>query len=587
MINEANTGFMLLAASLVMLMTPGLAFFYGGLVGRSNTLTIMMQSFASMGITTVMWWLVGYSLCFSGGSNGVYGNFDLAFLRGVTPNTIYAPSGIPLVVFIAYQMMFAIITPALITGAFTNRVTFKAYLIFLVVWQLFVYYPFVHMFWGDGFLAHWGARDFAGGIVVHATAGWAALASVLYVGRRRFVDAPHNIPFIALGTGLLWFGWYGFNAGSELKVDGITATAFLNTDIAASFAATTWLFIEWRHARKPHFVGLLTGAVAGLATITPAAGYVPIYASVLIGIAAGGVCYVAVQVKNRRMWDDALDVWGVHGVGGFLHVVVVVDGGRRERHVFVVERPEGGHLSAGEVDRLAHDEIRELVEFDRRPERLGEVVEVGQPLDGVQHADRLAPRIAGTFFTVDLARVRAAFEAAPWVRRAVVHREFPNRLRVTLQEHEPVALWSGEGGQGDARLVNSFGEVFEANLGEVDQDGLPMLSGPDGQSAEVLAMYRVVAPAFAEMDMAIEQLALSGRGSWSVRLEAGAEIELGRGNPDEVTPRVDRFLKTLTQVVSRYGRAANAIESADLRHENGYAIRLRGVSTTQTDPAKK
>ena len=199
----------------------------------------------------------------------------------------------------------------------------------------------------------------------------------------------------------------------------------------------------------------------------------------------------------------------------------------------------------------------------------------------------VAPRIAGTFFTVDLARVRAAFEAAPWVRRAVVHREFPNRLRVTLQEHEPVALWSGEGGQGDARLVNSFGEVFEANLGEVDQDGLPMLSGPDGQSAEVLAMYRAVAPAFAEMDMAIEQLALSGRGSWSVRLEAGAEIELGRGNPDEVTPRVDRFLKTLTQVVSRYGRAANAIESADLRHENGYAIRLRGVSTTQTDPAKK
>ncbi|HMI99019.1 MAG TPA: ammonium transporter [Gaiellaceae bacterium] len=323
MINGANTGFMLLAASLVMLMTPGLAFFYGGLVGRSNTLTIMIQSFASMGITTVLWWLVGYSLCFSGGANGIYGNFHVAFLRHVGPESIYAPSGIPLVVLIAYQMMFAIITPALITGAFTNRVTFKAFLIFLVVWQLFVYYPFVHMLWGGGMLAHWGVRDFAGGIVVHASAGFAALASVLYVGRRKFFDMPHNIPFIALGTGLLWFGWYGFNAGSELKVDHITALAFLNTDLAASFAATTWLFVEWWHAKKPHFVGLLTGAVAGLATITPAAGYVPIYASVVIGIASGAVCYYAIQLKNRLHWDDALDVWGVHGVGGLLGICML------------------------------------------------------------------------------------------------------------------------------------------------------------------------------------------------------------------------------------------------------------------------
>jgi len=322
-ISGANTGFMLLAASLVMLMTPGLAFFYGGLVGRSNTLTIMIQSFASMGITTILWFAVGYSLCFSGGANGIYGNFDYAFLRGVTVSSVYEPSHIPLVVLIAYQMMFAIITPALITGAFTNRVTFKSYLLFLVVWQLAVYYPFVHMFWGGGLLAHWGARDFAGGIVVHASAGLAALASVLYVGKRKFMDAPHNIPFIALGTGLLWFGWYGFNAGSELKVDNITALAFLNTDLAASFAAVTWLFVEWRAARKPHFVGLLTGAVAGLATITPAAGYVPIYASVIIGIAAGLVCYYAVQLKNRLNWDDALDVWGVHGVGGFLGIVLL------------------------------------------------------------------------------------------------------------------------------------------------------------------------------------------------------------------------------------------------------------------------
>ncbi|HZS31613.1 MAG TPA: ammonium transporter [Gaiellaceae bacterium] len=323
MINGANTGFMLLAAALVMIMTPGLAFFYGGLVGRSNTLTIMIQSFASMGITTVMWWLVGYSLCFSGGNDGIFGNFHYALLRHVGVNSIYQPSHIPLSVLIVYQMMFAIITPALITGAFTNRVTFKAYLIFLVVWQVAVYYPFVHMLWGGGLLEHWGARDFAGGIVVHASAGFAALASVLYVGKRKFVDTPHNIPFIALGTGLLWFGWYGFNAGSELKVDHITALAFLNTDIAASFAAVTWLFVEWWFAKKPHFVGLLTGAVAGLATITPAAGYVPIYASVVIGIAAGGVCYAAIQLKNRLKWDDALDVWGVHGVGGLLGIVLL------------------------------------------------------------------------------------------------------------------------------------------------------------------------------------------------------------------------------------------------------------------------
>jgi ammonium transporter, Amt family len=322
-LNGANTGFMLLAAALVMIMTPGLAFFYGGLVGRSNTLTIMIQSFASMGVTTVMWWLVGYSLCFSGGHDGIFGNFHNAFLNHVGVNAIYAPYGIPVSVFIVYQMMFAIITPALITGAFTNRVTFKAYLIFLVVWQLAVYYPFVHMLWGGGVLQQWGARDFAGGIVVHASAGFAALASVIYIGKRKFVDQPHNIPFIALGTGLLWFGWYGFNAGSELQVDHITALAFLNTDLAASFAAVTWLFVEWWFAKKPHFVGLLTGAVAGLATITPAAGYVPIYSAPIIGIAAGGVCYAAIQLKNRLKWDDALDVWGVHGVGGLLGIVLL------------------------------------------------------------------------------------------------------------------------------------------------------------------------------------------------------------------------------------------------------------------------
>jgi len=324
-LDTGNSGFMLVCTSLVMLMTPGLAFFYGGLVGRRGVLTIMMQSFVSMGWTTVVWFVVGYSLCFSGGQGGIIGNLDMAFLRGVTLETP-APLNdtIPLIVFIAYQMMFAIITPALITGAFAGRVTFKAYMLFLTGWLLFVYFPFVHMIWGGGWLAQQGVLDFAGGIVVHAIAGMAALASVVYVGRRKTVDSgPHSIPLVALGTGLLWFGWYGFNAGSEFRVDAVTAVAFLNTDIAASFAAIVWLAIDWSRASKPKFLGLLTGAVAGLATITPAAGYVSPTTAVIIGCVSGAVCYAAVALKNRLKLDDALDVWGVHGVGGSLGILML------------------------------------------------------------------------------------------------------------------------------------------------------------------------------------------------------------------------------------------------------------------------
>ncbi|HTS14279.1 MAG TPA: ammonium transporter [Candidatus Sulfotelmatobacter sp.] len=324
-LDTGNTAFMLLCTSLVMLMTPGLAFFYGGLVGRRNVLAIMIQSFVSMGWTTVIWFAVGYSLCFSGDVGGVIGNLDKAFLNGVSL-TSPAPQNpsIPEYVFIAYQMMFAIITPALITGAFANRVTFKAYMLFLTAWLLFVYFPFVHMVWGGGLLQTWGVLDFAGGIVVHNIAGLAALASVLYVGRRRVADpGPHSIPLVALGTGLLWFGWYGFNAGSELRVDATTAVAFLNTDVAASFAAVAWLFTAWRFEKRPSFLGLLTGAVAGLATVTPAAGFVSPAAAALIGAVSGVVCYGAVALKNRLHWDDALDVWGVHGVGGFLGVVLL------------------------------------------------------------------------------------------------------------------------------------------------------------------------------------------------------------------------------------------------------------------------
>jgi len=324
--DTGTTGFMLLATSLVMLMTPGLAFFYGGLAGKRNILGIMIQSFVSMGITTILWFICGYSLCFSGNElGGVIGDFHKAFMNGVDLNTPFPGNHkMPEFVFFAYQMMFAIITPALITGAFVNRVTFKSYLIFLVAWQLLVYYPFAHMIWGGGLLATWGVRDFAGGIVVHATAGFAALASVIYVGKRRDKESlPNSVPLIAIGTGLLWFGWYGFNAGSQLDVDAITGLAFVNTDVAASFAAITWLVIEWSRAKKPKFVGLLTGAVAGLATITPAAGFVSLPSAVMIGIASGIICYLAVNLKNKMGWDDALDVWGVHGMGGVTGTILL------------------------------------------------------------------------------------------------------------------------------------------------------------------------------------------------------------------------------------------------------------------------
>ena len=324
--DTGTTTFMILSTSLVMLMTPGLAFFYGGLAGKRNILGIMMQTFVSLGITTILWIAFGYSLCFSGGEGGIIGNFDLAFLKGIAFNDAYSGAGgkYPTYIFVAYQMMFAVITPTLITGAFVNRVTFKAYLIFLVAWQIFVYYPFVHMIWGGGFLAEWGVLDFAGGIVVHATAGFAALASVIYVGKRKDTKSPPNsIPLVAIGTGLLWFGWYGFNAGSELAVDAITTTAFLNTDVAASVAGVTWLVIEWAREGRPKFVGLLTGFVAGLATITPAAGFVPLWAAMVIGLVAGTLCYVAVQFKNKWGWDDALDVWGVHGMGGVFGTIML------------------------------------------------------------------------------------------------------------------------------------------------------------------------------------------------------------------------------------------------------------------------
>ena len=349
MINHGDTAFMIICAALVCLMTPGLAFFYGGLVSRKNVLTIMMQSFISMGVVTIIWVLVGFSMAFGPDISGIIGGMKYLFLNGVwmDPNPNYGGT-IPFLTFFSYQQMFAIITPALITGAFADRVNFKSYLIFLIAWSFLIYIPLAHWVWGGGFLQQLGAVDFAGGIVVHSSAGLAALASVLFVGKRHITDdqkEPHNITYVALGTGLLWFGWFGFNAGGALGANSVAAVAFINTDIAASVAMVTWLAISWVREKTPSFVGSLTGAVAGLATITPAAGFVQPWAAVVIGLLSGFVCYYAVQLRMKLDWDDALDVWGVHGVGGMLGSVLV--------GVFAVKSVNGvGGLLTGDVHQF-------------------------------------------------------------------------------------------------------------------------------------------------------------------------------------------------------------------------------------------
>jgi Amt family ammonium transporter len=322
--NTTDITFIMIATCLVMVMTPGLAFFYGGLVGRKNAITIMMQSFVALGVSTILWILVGYSLCFSGDYYGIIGNLDYALLSNISASTPSPVSpALPLYIFLAYQLMVAVITPPLITGAFTNRVRFKAYIVFLVLWQLLIYYPLVHMVWGGGALMQWGVKDFGGGIVVHAIAGMSALASVLYLGSRKVKDLPHSIPLIAIGMTILWFGWFGFTAGNAFAMNDVAVVAFLNTAIAGGFAAFVWMMMDWGLEGKPKLVGFLTGGLAGLVVITPAAGYVTPGASILFGIFAGIICYLAVMLKNMRKWDDALDVWGVHGIGGFLGITLL------------------------------------------------------------------------------------------------------------------------------------------------------------------------------------------------------------------------------------------------------------------------
>ncbi len=320
MINTGDTAFVLISSALVAIMTPGLAFFYGGLVRRKNVLTIMMQSFISMGLVTVLWAVFTFSLAFGADQMGLIGGLNYVMLHGVgmEPVAGYGAT-IPFFAFFVFQMMFAIITPALITGAFTERMNFKSYLVFLTLWSIFIYAPLAHAVWGGGIISKLGAIDFAGGTVVHISAGMAALASVFVLGKRKNTShLPHNIPYVALGTGLLWFGWYGFNAGSALAANGQAAAAFANTDIAASSGMITWLFLSWIVDKRPSMVGALTGVLAGLVAITPAAGYVELWAALLIGIIAAIVCFYAVKFRMRMGWDDALDVWGCHGVGGIV-----------------------------------------------------------------------------------------------------------------------------------------------------------------------------------------------------------------------------------------------------------------------------
>ncbi len=325
MFDPASDGFMLIAAALVFIMTPGLALFYGGMVNKKNAVTMMMQNFFSAGWTTVLWVIIGFSLAFGKDVAGVIGNLQYFFLDHIMPNTLYPGNGqISMLTFMIYQLMFAIITPVLMTGAFADRMRFKGFIVFLTLWLIFVYFPFAHWLWGGGFLQSWGVEDFAGGLVVHTSAGFGALAAIYYLGKRKHIKVGnHNLPLIVIGTALLWFGWFGFNAGSALRVDVDTNIAFVNTMEAAAFAAITWMFWDYWRNGKWSAIGFMAGSIAGLATITPAAGYVTPQAAMIIGIVAAIICHLAVDFKNSRGWDDALDVWGVHGIGGFSGIILL------------------------------------------------------------------------------------------------------------------------------------------------------------------------------------------------------------------------------------------------------------------------
>jgi len=322
-INQADTAWVMVSCALVMLMTPGLALFYGGMVGSKNVLSSFMHSFIALGIITLQWVVIGYSLSFgSDAGGGFIGGFEYAFLNGVGLEP-QEGSTIPHILFMAFQMMFAIITPALISGAIAERMKFSAYFVFIILWATLVYDPICHWVWGpDGWLGARGALDFAGGTVVHLSSGAGALVCAIVIGRRGRPGPPHNLTLTLLGAGMLWFGWFGFNAGSSLAANGIAALALVNTHVAAGAAAFAWALVEWIKQGKPTALGVASGLVAGLVVITPAAGYVGPTSAVLMGLISGPVCYGAVMLKGKLGYDDALDAFGIHGVGGALGAVL-------------------------------------------------------------------------------------------------------------------------------------------------------------------------------------------------------------------------------------------------------------------------
>lgn len=320
--NTGNTAFMMICTALVFFMTPGLAFFYGGLVRRKNVCNTMMACVAIMGLSVLLWTMFGYSLSFGGNHAGIIGDFRWAFLNDVGWEAGPYADTIPHLIFAAFQMMFAMITPALITGAVVGRMRFKALFAFIALWSFLVYYPMAHMVWGEGgFLAAIGSVDFAGGNVVHISSGVSALVLATYLGRRKGYEKTsyriHNIPFVVLGASLLWFGWFGFNAGSALAADGLAAHAFMTSAISSAAALVSWMLIDVIKDGKPTLVGASTGLVVGLVAITPGAGFVPIWSSYIIGALVSPICYFTMNfIKHKLKIDDALDAFGCHGIGG-------------------------------------------------------------------------------------------------------------------------------------------------------------------------------------------------------------------------------------------------------------------------------
>ncbi len=327
-INSGDTAFMMLCTAMVCLMTPGLAFFYGGLARKRSILFIMMESFISMGIVTLIWMFGGFGLAFGKDIHGVIGRFTdyfgLAHV-GLVPNAVHAAS-IPFALFFLFQLMLCLITVPLMTGAFAERLNLKGYILLLICWTILVYIPVCHWVWGEGFLSKWGFVDFAGGTVIHTTAGFAALASIFVLGKRKVAKQgmhPNNLMAAAIGTGLLWFGWFGFNSGGALSAGALATKAFTNTLVGLASGMIAWLIMAKILRGKINFVDVMTGSVAGLATITPCAGYIAPSSAIIVGIVAGIICNLAVGFRQKKGWDDALDVWGVHGVGGFTGTILI------------------------------------------------------------------------------------------------------------------------------------------------------------------------------------------------------------------------------------------------------------------------